>query len=97
MTDNNENISTIYQYFCPRCGKRRLFKAKPWSFSKEKIKNALPNGNFVEHEPFENLCHVCQKKLFLQHYQPTEKDVEKVMEAIKQGHDLGDKSIEELL
>lgn len=92
-----DDVNTVYQYFCPRCNKRRLYKSQPWAYTDLKIKNALPNGTFVEHEPFENLCHVCQRKLFLAYYQPTEKDVAKVMQAVKEGHDLGDKSIEELL
>lgn len=99
-------VPTVRLYDCVQCHKRRLTKYEeydeenrviPWIASGETIKKELAGGDIVEHPVWSDICQPCKKKIITRYYLSSKSDVKKVLKAVADGADIGDKSLEELL
>lgn len=90
-----DKIFTQRVYVCPNCGKHRMIRPKGHVVPHETREVETPSGKMVE-IPID-VCDTCQRRIVRKYFQPTKQDVKKVIKAVKEQKDLGDKSLEDIL
>jgi hypothetical protein len=95
MDRAEDKIPTLYQFSCPQCKKRRLFRKNGHLVSTEKVEKELPSGEKISF--FKDICDICIAKLYQKYFAPKKGDAKKVLSALEDNRTLGDKSLEELV
>ncbi len=87
---------TFRNYVCPNCTKQRMLREDGHTVSIEKHTASLPDGTELEH--FTDVCDPCAKKISrLLTKKHSVAQMRKVLKALGNDADLGDKSLEDLL
>jgi hypothetical protein len=89
------SITTLGQFECPQCQKRRLYRPLDFKSNSEKTEHELPTGEKISF--FKDLCDFCQRKLYIKYFAPKKADAQKVLSALENERAIGEKSLEEML
>lgn len=87
---------TLSVFKCPQCNKRRMQRPVGHKPTLERKTASAADGSDVEH--YIDICGFCVAKLSKKLYEPSKKELKKVLKALHTpGADLGEESLEELL
>lgn len=90
-----DKIYTQRVFVCPMCDKHRMVRPKDHVVSHETREVETPSGEMVELHV--DVCDACQRRIIRKHFQPNKTDLKKVIKAVKDQNDIGEKSLEDML